>query len=311
MAWVGWYVDEHGMWQTAQHPGDMPSTGSWQWGLVDLGSGMTTRVQKWVADPNAPPPPAKPGTPGKSQTKDGSTTSGTSTSAPTAAERRADRQERARKRADRRASRMRRLRRNRHRARERLERLKWRYRRARADQHLLRRNLVRRMHETEDRIATLSREIRRMIQVRDRNRARVHLPQQPKFEGQVTVEMLLSTDGISFGSSVAVRPKHRVYAQARITLNQRVWRPGLLAQPWMIRLLWNPPARYSAQDNLGDGHDEYVVSNPVVIIREFKAPPTKPTGGQWSVRAELYEIVLDGSVYDGPANNKPHLEGSE
>lgn len=311
MSWIGWYVDASGFWQSRLNPGDMPKHGHWETGKeFQPLTGMTIETRKFVrSEEDAPAAKTKDtaGSGSGSGSSGSSTTAGSSSRNQTPADRRREWYNREQRRIDHQQKRVRKLRRAKRRAVNRLELLRWRYRRARADQHILRKNLVRRMRQTEDRIEDLNREIRHATRVRDRNSARVHLPQQPKFEGQITVEMLLSTDGVTFQPDVPVRMDARVWAMARITLNQRSWKPGMLASPWMMRLKWNPPDRYRKQDDLPMDHDEYVVSNPLVIIREFKAPRSKPTGGQWSVAAELYEIVLDGSVWD--ANS--HLEGTQ
>jgi hypothetical protein len=172
----------------------------------------------------------------------------------------------------------------------RLTSLKDQLKRARADQHVLRGNIVTRIRQVEALIRNVNAALARLT-AREKLFT-LHAPERPRWVGGVMVTLEMSTDGLSFQNPLPeVKTGATVYVRATVQVGNREWRPGLLAAPDMVRVRWTKPAGYVTLGPDGLYNDEYLSSNPLTIVRKFRAPSTGTTKGTFAARVGLYEFI--------------------
>lgn len=191
--------------------------------------------------------------------------------------------------------------------------LRRQYAAARADQHLLRNNIMARIRRAEAQqrlivgaLAKLPKPVPTYT---------IFATENKRFVGGVRVNLSMSiwpaaaTDGFSWGAQLSqLQVGARIAIRAEIEFGERTWRPGILGAPDMCRVKWDLPPNWLTEDNLSpDGNDEYVVSNPLYIIRTVRHDGNGPLKAEFIVRCWSYELVLDPSTVPPGA----HLEGTE
>lgn len=172
----------------------------------------------------------------------------------------------------------------------RLDSLKDQYKDARRDQHILRRNIVRRINETERSLDRVTNALKRLPVV---NPFKLRSTEK-KYRGAISVVIDFAiepdndADPLVFGEMNVPRNAN-VWVRASITLLDRDWKPGRLAAPFMIRTRWDWPKGWLKRDDVPQSTDEYMVSNPLQLIRVFRSPGTGDKTPTFTCRAYVYE----------------------
>lgn len=176
----------------------------------------------------------------------------------------------------------------------RLQSLRDQYSHSRADQHILRRNIVRRIKQIEASLHKTEAALKRLPQ---KNPFLLDFSKtKPKTRGGllVTIDMAVAPNPpnspLSFTNKLRVGRNVQVYIRATITQQNRDWKPGLLGAPEMVRVRWTRPRDWEVLDNLNaDGTDEYLCSNPLYLVRLFRSPTSGDPSPSFSVLAQIYE----------------------
>lgn len=202
-------------------------------------------------------------------------------------------------------------------ARDSLASLRKQYANSRGDAWVVRENILTRIRDTEDTIEGISR-----VLGEDPTPAptdTVSGTTETKFVDGVKIDMDFAIDDpltdLAFSPSLVFPTDGdlHVVARATIALSERLWKPGMLAQPDMMRVTWTVPEDYTALDSAPASTDEFISSNPLELMRDFLAPAVantylgKGSTDVFEVKAAPYEIVLDDA--DMPA--KWHKEGAD
>lgn len=182
---------------------------------------------------------------------------------------------------------------------ERLASLREQYRKARADQHVLKRNIMRRVHQIEASVERVTASLKR---IPSKNPYLLDFSKdKPKLKAGIRVTMDYAEDPQDDKAPLSFTPVGNVgrgvvvWLRATISVEGRDWKPGTLGAPEMVRVQWSAPKGWLAMGNYrGAGTDEYFVSNPLYMVRPYKSPSDgnshKPT---FSVMARVYEFSFD------------------
>lgn len=176
----------------------------------------------------------------------------------------------------------------------RIESLRGQYQRARGHDHVLARNIVRRLHATERQLDRVTAEIRSLPSNKP---FFLSFKNSDKFRFGVSVSLdAAQSNGTNYkdppwGTSERVGPNQLIWIRATVTLQDPEWRPGRVASPDMLRLLWHRPNGWISTDQVdGNTMHEYIVSNPLYVVRAFRSPTTGDTTPTFRVEADLYEF---------------------
>lgn len=126
-----------------------------------------------------------------------------------------------------------------------------------------------------------------------RPNANLHTKTKPKVKSGINVTVELSLDGVIFSNPAPTVPNGaRLWVRAKIE-TAHTGEIGVPQTPEMCHISWAHTAKgYIKQDYIPiSGHDEYFVSFPLVITREFLAPASLPTRSNWLVYVDVYERV--------------------
>ena len=175
---------------------------------------------------------------------------------------------------------------------------------------MLRRNLVRRINSVErelDRNLSALRRLPSSTPYRPYGNT-----QRPKFAGgvEVLVDFAIAPDGdndpLSWTTRPRVGPSTWLYVRATISLANRKWKPTLLGTPDMLRVTWGMPKGWIKVDRVGgNASDEYLVSNPLYLIRVYRSPAGSDRSDKtpsFPCHAYLYEwswSYVKGAVKEG------------
>lgn len=178
----------------------------------------------------------------------------------------------------------------------RLESLRDQYRHARSDQHVLKRNIMRRIRQVEANLNRVEAALKRLPRP---NPFLIDFSKQrPRLRSGIRVTMDLAPapkdkEPLGFTTRMSVGPSKVIYVRATISLEDRNWRPGLLGAPEMVRVKWTiPKGWYDLGLPYGHwGSDEYFVSNPLQLVRPFRSPGTGDPRPSFRLRAEVYEFT--------------------
>jgi hypothetical protein len=196
-----------------------------------------------------------------------------------------------------------------------LESLREQSKQARSDQHLLKRNIMRRMKDIE---AQLKR-VNLFLQKTSATPFGIDFSKlKPKFVQNIEIQMEVGTPGInpvthqpdpslpSFSTYAQIGRGATFWIRASFTIQNPDWKPGILGQPELMTTKWSWGKDFIALDGIGGVTDEWIVSNPLVLVRTFRAPST---GGflhevVFTVTAELYEFTFDQPKHSHPENSR-------
>lgn len=124
--------------------------------------------------------------------------------------------------------------------------------------------------------------------------AALYQAQQIKEKGGITVTVELSLDGSSY-SNPAPAVAHSAHVWVRAIIVQTITKPknsGVAITHSIAHTQWTVPRGWTALDTIGRaGRDEYLVSNPLTVIREFTAPGSGATNKPFFVYVDVYEPV--------------------
>lgn len=184
--------------------------------------------------------------------------------------------------------------------------LRKQYSEARSDQHVLRRNISRRIKQLE---ADLSRTKNALKRLPSNNPFTLDVTKhEPKYMGGVLVALDFATEPddkspLSFSPKLKVGRNAKIFVRATIHLGDRDWRPGMLGAPDALRVKWGYPRGWLRLDRLPRVTDEYMASNPLYITRVFRSPGTGFRTPKFECQVFTYEFL---PVYDGQAET--HVE---
>lgn len=177
---------------------------------------------------------------------------------------------------------------------DRAESLREQYRKARSDQHLLRRNILRRLRQTEAELARVNASLKRIP------RANPFLLDfskvKPKLRAGIRVSLDFAKDpddekqDLSFSPTIRVGRNNKVWVRATISIEDRDWRPGMLGAPEVMHVRWTVPKGWLPLGRWHAGSDEWIVSNPLYIVRPFRSPGKGDRTPRFGVRAQCYEF---------------------
>lgn len=180
-----------------------------------------------------------------------------------------------------------------------LNSLRDQYKKARGDQHILKRNINRRIKQFEQDLKRTENALKRLPK---HNPFLLNVTKhEPKYDGGVLVALDFATEPddkspLSFSPKLRVGRNAKVYVRASIHLGERDWKPGLLGAPEMVRVKWVYPRGWIRLDRLARATDEYMCSNPLYITRVFRSPGRGDTTPKFETKVFTYEFL---PVYDG------------
>ena len=117
--------------------------------------------------------------------------------------------------------------------------------------------------------------------------------QYQKVKGGFLILVQISLDGVSYSNPAPSVPnKKRIWVKAQIEDAHRGVAGERPVTHDLCRTTWKYPKGYRQQDTVSPGgRDEYFVSFPLVIIREFLAPTSGSTKGAFLLDVDLYHDV--------------------
>jgi hypothetical protein len=106
----------------------------------------------------------------------------------------------------------------------------------------------------------------------------------------ITVTVELSLDGLSFSNPAPPVPNHaHVWVRAKIEENH-TGAFGIPKSHELLHVTWVYSPLYTRRDHIGSaGRDEFFVSNPLILTREFIAPASGSTKHDFFVYVDTYE----------------------
>lgn len=180
-----------------------------------------------------------------------------------------------------------------------LDSLREQYANARSNQHVLRRNIARRIKQLEAAQNRIKNALKRLP---SKNPFLLDVTKhEPKYKGGILVALDFAQEPddkspLSFSPKLRVGRNARIYVRATIHLGERDWRPGLLGAPDALRVKWSYPRGWLRLDKLPRATDEYMASNPLYITRVFRSPGTGNKKPRFECQTFTYEYL---PVYDG------------
>lgn len=159
----------------------------------------------------------------------------------------------------------------------------------------LRRNAIVRLKEAERRLAAVEDALFKALGAGSSAAASLYRPQLVQRKSGTLVIVQLSIDGIVFSNpGPIIKSKARVWVRAQIDEAHR-GQTGAPKTHMLCHVRWVSLALsrgFVKQDTIGlPGRDEYFVSYPLTVTREFLAPASGRTDYDWLVFVDLYEPV--------------------
>lgn len=156
-----------------------------------------------------------------------------------------------------------------------------------------RKNLMERLRRSEQRYRALYAQLLKLGDAAPYSLFQRHVP---KRRSGVNVIVDLSLDGLVFSNPAPKIPNgHRIWVRARIE-EAHTGDVGVPKTHEMCHITWAFSKRYRPQDTIGAvGRDEYFVSSPLTVTREFLAPTTGSTKKNFFVYVDLYTRVDESS----------------
>lgn len=117
---------------------------------------------------------------------------------------------------------------------------------------------------------------------------------KPRVYAGISVQMDVSTDGQYYSNpSPRITNGHRVWVRSRIEMAQKSPFSTVKTEiPEMVRCTWVIPRHWTILDRYSRfGRIEPVVSLPLIITREFKAPSSGTTRANFGMYADPYYYV--------------------
>jgi hypothetical protein len=200
-----------------------------------------------------------------------------------------------------------------------LESLREQYKRARSDNHTLKRNIKRRIRQLEGNLQNAQNTLRRLP---SNKVAKLDFTKRVKYVHGLLVTLDFDTKSpnnpggpLNFKTKGSIGKQHKVFVRATIHIGDREWKPGRVGMPEMLRVKWTYPGKkedWRKVDDLPLDTDEYMVSNPLQIIRVFKAPDTGNTftSAKIGCKASIYEYFpTEPTKKDAKSWHKEKEEG--
>lgn len=132
--------------------------------------------------------------------------------------------------------------------------------------------------------------------------ASLYQAQQIKNMGGVTVTVEASLDGQAYSNPAPTIP-HSAHVWIKATIVETIVKPkssGVPITHTRAHVHWVIPSGWVAMDTIPkSGRDEFLVSNPLTIIREFTAPSSGPTNKPHFCYVDVYEQIDEPSFSPG------------
>lgn len=167
-----------------------------------------------------------------------------------------------------------------------LEDLRTQYRKQRFYTYRERQNFLLRIREAERNYNAILGEI---LRIRRDTRYELYTAQEARRVSGIDVTVEVSLDGVVYSNPAPNIPNgKRVWVRAKIDEAHR-GNVGVPKTHELVHLTWSYSTKYIKLDNIpASGHDEYFVSFPLIITREFTSPASGTTKYNWLVYADLY-----------------------
>lgn len=161
-----------------------------------------------------------------------------------------------------------------------------------AQSYTERQTLNRRIRQLEDRLAALYAQYLRALKQGGPGPVTVFgTTKKPRTVAGLSVSMDISTDGTYFSNPAPqITNSKRVWVRLKVDVAQKSpFATTKTDLPEMVRCTWVIPKRWVSQDIYGKyGRVEYVVSSPLVVTREFKAPSSGSTKANFGCFVDPY-----------------------
>jgi hypothetical protein len=158
-----------------------------------------------------------------------------------------------------------------------LDTLRRKYENSRGDSWMVRQNLLVRIRDLEDEITALNRSLGADPQ--NPPGFILHGPQDKDFNKQgimlsMAFGLYSEEQAVQFTEGLSIIPgSAHVMVRLAISFDLDKFTPGQLSEPDVVRVRWIAPMGFLPLDNVPiSGTDEFVNSQPLVVVRDFRAP---------------------------------------
>lgn len=170
--------------------------------------------------------------------------------------------------------------------------LKAKYRTTRFATYKARQNFLKRIRTTEQEQQLIKLQL---VALQKNTKYQLYRAQENKRKSGLSVVVSISVDGLAYSNPAPkILNSQHIWVRAEIN-DVHVGQVGLSKTHELVHLTWSYYSRFTHLDTIpATGHDEYFVSYPLVIIREFNAPSSGSTAHNFLVYADAYEEAGNG-----------------